>query len=342
MLRHCGHSTRRGKTVNRLWWKRLLTVLVSLCVVAVSGVSRAEEVDSQSKQRMELSVRSWMFTNGETTWSHNASGTYPTLGNPTSKLTYKDNNTHIIEIAAKLDLSKRWFLRGDLGLSVALDRGNLVDDDYLAGQYLYSRTNSNITGSGTWYVNGDLGYRAIAFQNGRGYLNVFGGFQYWRTKYEATGFERLVCDPAVTSCTPSQSSALAITNITHWITPLRIGIDTEFRVMQRVSLEGKFAVSPVSIVYNEDTHHQRLTGTNALQDPSFTMWGIGASVNADAGVKIMLTKNVALTGGYRVWWNATYSGTLETHPVGSASETFPLREFQTIRHGPTVGLTATF
>jgi len=91
-------------------------------------------------------------------------------------------------------------------------------------------------------------------------------------------------------------------------------------------------------VYNEDLHELR----NDLQKPSFTMWGVGASVNADAGVKFMLTKSVALTGGYRVWWNGIYSGTMESHPVGSASESFPLKEFQTIRHGPTIGLTASF
>ena len=313
-------------------------IMMGMSLLSAPVFSSAEEGEPASRQRVEFSLRSWMFTNGETKWSHNASGRDPQLGNPTSKLTYKDNNTQIIELEAKINLTRRWFLRGDLGLSVALDRGSLIDDDYSAGQHLYLQTKSNISGSGTWYVNGDIGYRAVEFRNGRGYLDVFGGFQYWRTKQEATGLEVRVCDPGVITCPASQSGGLMITNTTQWITPLRIGVNSEYRLTRWFSLEGKLAASPVSLVYNEDRHEQRTD----LQKPSFTMWGVGASVNADAGVKVMLTKSLALTGGYRVWWNAIYSGTLETHPVGFASESFPLREFQTIRHGPTIGLTASF
>jgi hypothetical protein len=131
---------------------------------------------------------------------------------------------------------------------------------------------------------------------------------------------------------------LAIVNTTHWITPIRVGAQTEYRLARWFSLEGKVAVSPLSIVYNEDKHVLRTD----LQQPSFTMWGLGASVNADAGVRFQLTRNLALTGGYRVWWNRAYSGTWENHPIGSSSETAPVKELQTIRHGATFGLTASF
>lgn len=333
--------------MTQLWRKRALVMVAALCVVTASGVSLAEEGDSKPKPRVELSMRSWMFTNGETTWSHNASGSYPAFGNPTSKLTYKDNNTHILEFGAKLNFSKGWFVRGEVGFSVDFDRGTLVDDDYSAvgGQHLFSRTNSDITGDGTWYLNLEGGRRIVEYSGNRGYLDFFGGLQYWNTKYEARTVRQVECAPSGIpgiSCNPagtvSSQGQLAIVNTTHWITPIRIGAQTEYRFAHWVSVEGKLAVSPISLMYNEDRHVLRAD----LQQPSFTMWGAGASANADAGVKIMLTKNVALTGGYRVWWNAIYSGTLETHPVGFSSETFPMREFQTLRHGPTVGLTASF
>jgi len=135
-----------------------------------------------------------MFTNGETKWSHNASGINSQLGNPTSQLTYKDNNTHIIEIAARVNFARRWFAKGDLGFSVALNQGQLVDDDYTAvgGQRLFSQTNSNVTGSGTQYANLDIGYSAVEFSGNRGHLDVFGGVQYWRTEYEATGVQQVL------------------------------------------------------------------------------------------------------------------------------------------------------
>ena len=287
-----------------------------------------------------------MFTNGETKWSHNASGINSQLGNPTSQLTYKDNNTHIFELAAQVNFARRWFAKGDLGFSVALNQGQLVDDDYTAvgGQRLFSQTNSNVTGSGTQYINLDIGYRAVEFSGTRGHLDVFGGIQYWRTEYEATGVQQVVCTPSGIpgiTCNPSTNiqGVLAITNTTHWITPLHVGFDTEYQITRRVSVDLKASVSPASIVYNEDIHHLR---ADLQQDPSFSMWGVGVSANADASLKVMLTRLVAVTGGYRIWWNRTYTGTWENHPVGAASDSAPLEELQTYRHGATLGLTAFF
>ena len=337
LLRYRRDSAERHQamSVGRRWAFLVLCVLVSTPTFA----DELSEGQPEKRPRVELSLRSWIFTSGETKWSHNASGLDATLGNPTSKLTYKDNNTQIIELGAQVNLRRRWYLRADLGFSVDFDRGTLIDDDYLAGQRLVSETTSSITGNGTWYVNGDVGYRAVEFRNGRGHMDVFGGFQYWQTKYEATGFTRLVCDPSVITCTPSSSTALAITNTTHWITPVRVGFDTEYRLTRRVSVDLKASVSPASILYNEDVHHLR---DDLQQDPSFSMWGLGGSANAGAFFKFMLTRNLALTGGYQVMWNRTYTGTWENHPVGSGSQTAPLTEFQTLRYGPIMGLTGSF
>lgn len=325
-------------------WPRYGIAMFGILVAAPCLPVHAEEGAAAPRSRVELSAGSWLFTTGDTRWSHDASGLDPRLGDPTSKLTYKDNDTQIVEFGAKVYLNRRWYLQGDGGFSVDFDRGSLTDDDYLAGQYLFSRTSSTITGAGTWYVNGDVGYRAVEFSGSRGHLDVFGGFQYWRTKYEATGVRQEVCNPSGIPglvCTPNLSlpGVLAISNTTHWITPIHVGLNTEYRITRLVSLDFKASMSPVSILYNEDVHHLR---ADLQQDPSFSMWGVGVSANAGAALKFMLTRNFALTGGYRVMWNRTYAGTWEVHPVGSGSETAPLTEFQTIRHGATVGITASF
>ena len=192
----------------------LRAVMVRL-VMTTTASAWAQDLETQTRPPVELSVGSWLFTTGETTWSHDASRMNPVLGKPSSKLTYKDNDTHIIDLGAKFSLTQRWYLQGHGGFSVDLDRGRLIDDDYLAGQYLFSRTSSKVTGTGTWYINGNVGYRAVEFQNGRGYVDVLGGFRYWRTEHEATGFDRLVCDSHVTSCVPQSSGARAITNRSH-------------------------------------------------------------------------------------------------------------------------------
>ena len=219
-----------------LWKGAVAGILFGVSLLSVPLLSQADEGEPVSRQRVELSLRSWMFTNGETKWSHDASGLDSRLGNPTSKLTYKDNNTQIVELAAKVNLTRRWFLRGELGFSVDFDRGKMVDDDYLStgGQHLFSRTNSDVTGSGTWYLNLDGGRRVAEFSGNRGYLDVYGGFQYWNTKYEARGVYQEVCNPSgVFTCgsgTVRPGSVLAIVNTTHWITPIRVGTQAEYRL----------------------------------------------------------------------------------------------------------------
>ena len=47
-----------------------------------------------------------------------------------------------------------------------------------------------------WYLNADSGFRVAEYPNHRGWLEVFGGFQYWYTKYEATGLTQMACDTA--------------------------------------------------------------------------------------------------------------------------------------------------
>lgn len=317
-----------------------------LLLIAPSAPSWGQDSEVQVRPRVELSLRSWLYTTGETTWSHDASGIDPRLGDPTSKLIFKDNDTHIIELGGRLNFSRRGFLQANGGFSVSFDRGVLVDDDYTAvgGQRVFSRTHSDVTGSGTQYVMLNIGLRAVEYPGSRGHLDVFGGLQYWRTQYEATGVNQVFCTPSGipdVSCTPNLSlpGVLAITNTTHWITPIHVGINTEYRVTRRLSIDGKASVSPISVLYNEDVHHLR---SDLQQNPSFSMWGVGVGANAGAGLKFMLTRNLALTGGYRVMWNRTYYGRWEVHGLGTGSETAPLTEFQTIRHGVIVGLTGSF
>lgn len=324
---------RVGQRSIRVWF-----IVGLLCWIGPTGQSWGQDATPPPQPRVELSLRSWLFTSGETQWSHDASGLDARLGDPTSKLKYKDTDTHLVGLGAKLYLTRRLFLDGEFGLSVDFDRGHLIDDDYFAGQRLFSRTSSAITGKGTWYVAGNVGYRAAQFKNNRGYVDVLAGIQYWRTTYEATDVNLIVCDSSVIlNCSPSVGPA--IKNTTHWFTPIQVGGQFQYQVMPRVTANLKMLFSPVSLVFNEDIHFQR---DDLQQDPSFSMWGVGFGGSAEPSLSLMLTQHLKLTGGYRIMWNRTYYGRWEFHPLGSASETAPLTEFQTIRHGVTVTLTATF
>src|SRR5574341_430140 len=199
VFRYGHHSTWRcpAMTGARVRCGGAVLMLLSTAFLAHPSLVWADDAEP-ARPRVELALKSWLFTNGETKWSHNASGLDPQLGDPTSKLTYKDNNSHILELSGKFNVDKRLFVRIEGGFSVDFDRGTLTDDDYSAvgGQHLFSRTTSDITGHGTWYVNGDVGVRLMNYPGNRGYLDFFGGYQYWRTKYEASGITQVVCAPS--------------------------------------------------------------------------------------------------------------------------------------------------
>jgi len=71
------------------------------------------------------------------------------------------------------------------------------------------------------------------------------------------------------------------------------------------------------------------------------MLGFGIGANADVGARFMLTKNIGLNVGYRVWWNHAVDGTVTFHGMSSSSE-YPLTQFDSLRHGLTAGIHFTF
>jgi hypothetical protein len=204
-----------------------------------------------------------------------------------------------------------------------------------------------------WYLNADSGFRVAGFPNHRGWLEVFGGYQYWHTTYQATGLTQVVCDNSAVpgslgiTCKPptgagTNQGQTVITNTTNWHS-IRVGASTEYRLTRRLSLVGAAAFIPLSIIDNKDIHHLRVSGVGALQqNPSISMvgWGIGA--DADVGMRLMLIKNIFLHVGYRLWWNHAVDGTVKFHNAGAPSDSFPLTQFQSLRHGLTAGLNFAF
>ena len=67
-------------------------------------------------KRVDFGVTGW-FSQGQTVWSQNASNLDPNLGDPTSRLTYKDVGTNVLELNGKLEFNNRIFVRGNFGFS---------------------------------------------------------------------------------------------------------------------------------------------------------------------------------------------------------------------------------
>lgn len=338
--------TRRG-----LWLATL-----ALGTLVCSSYAVAEEPSSSRRVRVDVGLGTWISV-GETTWSHNASS-QPPFGNPTSKLTYEDHSTNVVELTAKVSVGPRWYGRVNLG-GANIGGGSLTDDDFLApdGGKPSLRTTSDIDGANMWYVNADAGARLLNFPNGRGVLDGFVGFQYWRQEHKAYGVQQQICSSAgatvdldqtapgvqplcIPGTPPIANSVLAITNVSNWYS-LRTGIQTEYRLTRWLAVQGAAVVKPISFFQNDDTHHLRVA-TGELRDPSFTMLGIGFGADAEVRAKIYFSRSLAGYVGYRVWWNRMIDGTWENHLGDGRSFSFPLTQYESLRHGLTAGITYLF
>jgi hypothetical protein len=311
--------------------------------IATVSVVAGEELVQESRPKVELSAGTWISV-GDTRWAHNASSV-PGLGNPTSKLTYKDVGTNVIDLAGKFWFFPKVFGRLNVGIA-DIGGGRLTDDDYGSGQRLFSRTISNIPGNNMWYINTDLGGRVKEFANHRGYLDLFGGYQYWHTEYQAVGIGQVACDPSaipgLSPCaaagTSSNQGQTVITNTTNWHS-IRMGTSTEYRLTRRLSVLATLALIPISVLDNKDVHHLR---GDLKQDPSFSMVGYGVGTDMDVGARFMITNNLAANLGYRLYYNRVLSGHLTVHPVAGSSDSFPLTQFESLRHGFTASLSLIF
>src|SRR6476620_1982034 len=146
--------------------KLRIAVAALLMLAGVESQAVFAQDTEERRPRFELGLGAWIST-GETTWAHNASS-IAGLGNPTSKLTYEDSGTNMVELTAKLWITRRLFARLTGGYG-AIGGGRLTDDDYLAvdGGASSSRTFSDIKGDNTWYLNADVGGRVMEFRNSR-------------------------------------------------------------------------------------------------------------------------------------------------------------------------------
>ncbi len=316
----------------------------------------AQESPTISQKRVDLTLGTWISV-GDTRWSHNASS-QGLFGNPTSRLTYADHSTNIAELTATVYLRPHFFGRVQVG-GAHIGGGRLTDDDFLVadGGSPSLRTHSDISGSGLWFVNADLGGSLMIFPYGRGHLDGVFGFQYWRQKHTANGVRQITCSAAGASidldrgtpgldplCVPGDTgmsqNVEVISNSSSWYS-LRVGATSEYHLLRWLSLYGSIILKPINFVTNEDTHHLRVAG-GELSDPSFTMRGIGFGADADVGATVHFTRWLSARVGYRVWWNRLIDGTWDSHRADGRSASFPLTEFQSLRHGLTAAITASF
>ncbi len=286
-------------------------------------------------------ISGW-FSSGQTDWNHDASSSSALLGNPSSELTYEDVDSNVIELNAEFNMPNGYFIRGDLGFG-SFDDGRLIDDDFLTttttGDFLASRTFSDIDEDGMWYFNLDAGYTLWSDPyEGTSMIRVFMGYQRWEEEYVAKGITYDTCTVggALLGICSAAGTQLAlgqtvITNKVEWDS-VRLGLEGKATLWKRLGIEASAVFIPYSNMHNEDIHHLRTD----LSQPGFVMDGTGIGYNFDIAATYEVLPNIFLSAGYQ-FWKMESDGDIAVRST-TGSSVFPLNDLDSERDGATVGL----
>ena len=288
---------------------------LALCAAALGSTAAYSQ---ENVRRHELGIRYWLST-GETTWNHTAGD--PSLGSPTSVLTYDRLEGHSAELYFQRYFRETWFLRGEAGIGT-IRKGSFDDEDFASGQVKFSDTTSPVEGGALRYFTLDVG--KVILQRGprRPEAHLFVGYQYWSERYDAYGSTDLFGDPGLGTNVP------VISNEFRW-NSIRAGMGGRYASgPYTFSLDVAFV--PYTDLHNRDFHYLRgdLGGV-----PNVYMNGSGTGWELEAELRRALAKNLDLGVGLR-YWALKADGTINL----GGGEPLRLNQFESRRGGITATL----
>jgi hypothetical protein len=304
--------------------RRLLAVLLSLQAAVGGALAQESEPDS-----LQLGLRYWIST-AKTQSSHDASGFNPTVGNPTSTLTYDKLAAHTAELYARKSLGERWFVKGNAGIG-AIANGRLVDQDFFAGQALFLETESGLSGK-LYYGTLDIGREL--WKKGNSTFGLFVGYQRWNERLDAYGFSN-TGNAAFVFTQEFGDNVPVISNEQRWDS-LRIGGEMR-SVRGRTRFQVDAALVPYAKYRNEDSHWLRQASLRPAPNVIATGRGMGGQLDVEVRRSFPDYFGVELGLGYRYWKLFSNQGTM-TFGGGS----FPVTELSSERQGVTFSLTKTW
>ena len=307
--------------------------LVLAVAAALSPAAFAQ--DPAPAPRGEVGLRYWLST-GETRRSHNAQAIDPTLGNPTSVLTYENLDAHVVEVYGRLNLAGNWFLKGNLGLG-NITTGSFHDEDFNRGQVKFSDTTSSVPSGWIGYGTIDIGRNEWTLRQGRTTLGAFIGYSQWTESVDGYGVTDHL---GFTGDTPR--GVRAITNTVTWRS-LRVGLAASLGLGSRTQLSADLAFVPYARVRNEDSHYLRTDPSNPFflgPVPNIIIEGEGRGAQLDAELRHTIAPRTELGIGVRYWYIKATKGT-RTVPAFPGAET-PLVELYSLRTGVTASFLHTW
>jgi hypothetical protein len=288
-----------------------------LTIVALSSPAWAQ---SPSDASLTVGGRLWV-TNGYTTNS--------TAG---SELRWRGVDSIVPEVNVDF-VWNQFVLMSSFG-GGGINDGVLIDEDFTDRdhRFRFSRTRSGVDDDELFYVNADVGFRALRWDlDGEpGFVDALVGYQYWHERYVAfgatSGFPGAV--------PPFSSSMKAITQDYYWHS-LRLGGRTQVPLVPGLSLKARAFVLPWSKSLLDDIHHGR---GDLRHDPSFQEEADGGlGVQVDGGLALRVWRGLSIEVGYQYWRIKSGEGTSTARTIGGDVDS-KLLENRTERHGPYIGV----
>src|SRR5215208_5946033 len=304
---------------------RRISIALSVALAA-SPAALAQDM-APRLDRAELGVRYWLST-GETKHSHNAQGVAPTLGNPTSTLTYENLDAHTLEIFGRARFAPNWFLKGLVG-GGRINTGSFDDEDFAAGQVKTDDTTSSVSSGSLGYGSLDVGHQ-WTLRGGDINLGVFAGYGQWTEEVEASGLST-----TVGSSGSIDRSVPVINNRLTW-KALRIGFAGQF-VFGRARLTADLALIPYAKYREEDSHLLRQSPSDLGPAPNIIHEGEGRGVQFDAEAAYDVYRRTIVALGFRYWYLESTSGTRKLPNLPGAAE-LPMTELYSKRTGATLSV----
>ena len=296
-------------------------IAIILCLVCASvGASPAAWAQLPPDVSLAVGGRVWV-TSG-----------YGTHSIPLSDLRWRGVDSVVSEV--NLDVVwNRFVVMGSMG-GGGISQGVLIDEDFNNRDHdaRTSRTRSDVDDTGLFYVNADLGFRALRWgaREQPGFIDALGGYQYWHETYVAFG-----ATSAFPAAVPTISSTAKVITQDYYWHSLRLGGRAQVPLFGGLSLKARALLLPWSYSILDDVHHRR---GDFRQDPSLHGEAAGGlGVQADAGLTFRVWRGLSVEVGYQYWRVKSGEGT-ETARFTSGDVETRLLENRTERHGPYVGV----
>jgi hypothetical protein len=267
----------------------------------------------------------------------------PLFGDPTSTLDWHSLTAHSGEAFARVDhRPSGFFIKGLLGLGTVVD-GSIDDADFLAGQYKFSDTRSNVSSGSQSYAMLDLGWAYSPVVGTR--LSFFVGYHYWHEKMSASG---IVCRQAsfiVAGCPFAGAMPVGFDTTVFNYEPtwhaVRIGFEGRVAITDRWSFTAEIAGVPYAAMQNKDSHLLRQSPADLGPAPNvITQSDYAYGLETEVFLNYAITPNIEIGGGVRYWGLVSRYGSVTNGPTFAIKNT--VTDFDQQRYGVLAQVKARF